>query len=82
MKISQQSSAIFGGRAGEEVILDQWNLTYENMKQFSHGLNSTICLRKIQLVEYFRGNKIVWVASDKNLIETILSKRKFISLYN
>lgn len=60
-----------GGVAEGEVILDQWNLTYENMKQFSRGLNSIIYLRKIQLVKYLRGKRIVLVASDKNLIETI-----------
>lgn len=67
---------------GTEVILDQWNLTYENIKQFSCGLNSIIRLRKIKLLKYLGGNRIVLVASDKNLIETILSKRRFINSYN
>lgn len=37
---------------------------------------TVFCLRKIKSVKYLEGNRIILAASDKNLIETILSKRK------
>lgn len=64
-------TATIAGRGGKKE-----DLTYENMKQFLHGSNFIIHLRKIELDKYLGSNKIILVASDKNLIETILNKTR------
>lgn len=81
MEMTQQKLLLWGEGREKEVLLGQWDVTYENMKQLSHGSDSLI-LRKIKLDQYLGSYRIILVASGKKLTNYLKQKKKCIRAYN